>query len=54
MSSQQTLEEVTNREYQYGFVTDIDAETVPQDSMSRLCVGYPTRKRNRSGFLIGA
>ena len=28
MSSQQTLEDVTNREYQYGFVTDIDAETV--------------------------
>ena len=44
MSSQQTLEEVTNREYQYGFVTDIDAETVPPGLDESVVGGSRTKK----------
>ena len=26
----QTIEDLTNREYQWGFVTDVDVDTVPE------------------------
>ena len=28
-TAQKTIEELANREYKYGFVTDVDADTVP-------------------------
>ena len=32
MSTQQPLDEITNREYKAGFVTDIEQETLPAGS----------------------
>ena len=51
MSSQQTLEEVTNREYQYGFVTDIDAETVPP-GLDESVVRWISNKKGEPQWLL--
>ena len=51
MSSQQTLEEVTNREYQYGFVTDIDAETVPP-GLDESVVRWISNKKEEPQWLL--
>ena len=51
MSSQQTLEEVTNREYQYGFVTDIDAETVPP-GLDESVVRWISNKKEELQWLL--
>ena len=53
MSSQQTLEEVTNREYQYGFVTDIDAETVPP-GLDESVVRWISNKKEEPQWLLDA
>ncbi|MEC8050374.1 MAG: Fe-S cluster assembly protein SufB [Myxococcota bacterium] len=51
MSSQQTLEDVTNREYQYGFVTDIDAETVPP-GLDESVVRWISNKKEEPQWLL--
>ena len=42
-----TIEELANREYQYGFVTDIEAETVPRASARTSSASSRQRKASR-------
>ena len=40
-----TMEELVNREYQYGFVTEIEADTVPR-GLTEEIVGLISTKKN--------
>ena len=45
-----TIEELANREYQYGFVTEVEAETVPKglnEEVVRLISSLRDRKSTR-------
>jgi Fe-S cluster assembly protein SufB len=47
-----TIEELANREYQYGFVTDVDAETVPR-GLSEEVVRLISEKKREPTWLLG-
>src|SRR5262245_13401993 len=47
----QTIEELANREYKYGFVTDIDAETAPR-GLSEDIVRLISSKKNEPAWLL--
>jgi Fe-S cluster assembly protein SufB len=47
----QTIEELANREYQYGFVTDVDAETLPK-GLSEEVVRLISAKKNEPAWLL--
>jgi len=40
-----TIEELANREYQYGFVTDVEAETVPKGLIEEVVRLISEKKR---------
>ncbi|OFV90513.1 MAG: Fe-S cluster assembly protein SufB [Acidobacteria bacterium RIFCSPLOWO2_02_FULL_64_15] len=46
-----TIEELTNREYQYGFVTDVEAETVPK-GLSEEVVQLISEKKREPTWLL--
>jgi Fe-S cluster assembly protein SufB len=46
-----TIEELANREYQYGFVTDVDAETVPR-GLSEEVVRLISEKKREPTWLL--
>jgi len=46
-----TIEELANREYQYGFVTDVDAETVPK-GLSEEVVRLISEKKREPAWLL--
>jgi Fe-S cluster assembly protein SufB len=46
-----TIEELTNREYQYGFVTDVEAETVPK-GLSEEVVRLISEKKREPAWLL--
>ena len=46
-----TIEELANREYQYGFVTDVDAETVPK-GLSEEVVRLISEKKREPEWLL--
>jgi Fe-S cluster assembly protein SufB len=46
-----TIEELANREYQYGFVTDVDAETVPK-GLSEDVVRLISEKKQEPAWLL--
>ena len=46
-----TIEELANREYQYGFVTDVDAETVPR-GLSEEVVRLISEKKREPAWLL--
>ena len=46
-----TIEELANREYQYGFVTDVEAETVPK-GLSEDVVRMISAKKNEPEWLL--
>src|SRR6266849_20784 len=46
-----TIEELANREYQYGFVTDVEAETVPK-GLSEEVVRLISEKKGEPAWLI--
>ena len=46
-----TIEELTNREYQYGFVTDVEAETVPK-GLSEKVVRLISEKKREPAWLL--
>src|SRR5512142_3448880 len=50
-TSTNTLEELTNREYQYGFVTDIESETVPPGLNEDVIRLISTKKREPEWLL---
>src|SRR3989441_8470917 len=46
-----TIEELANREYQYGFVTDVEAETVPKGLNEEVVRLISEKKREPSWLL---
>ena len=46
-----TIEELANREYQYGFVTDVEAETVPK-GLSEEVVRLISEKKREPAWLL--
>jgi Fe-S cluster assembly protein SufB len=46
-----SVEELTNREYQYGFVTDIEAETAPR-GLSEEVIRFISAKKNEPEFML--
>ena len=46
-----TIEELTNREYQYGFVTDVEAETVPK-GLNEEVVRLISEKKREPAWLL--
>ena len=46
-----TIEELANREYQYGFITDIEAETVPK-GLNEEVVGLISEKKREPAWLL--
>src|SRR2546425_8471098 len=46
-----TIEELANREYQYGFVTDVEAETVPK-GLSEEVVRLISEKKREPSWLL--
>src|SRR4030095_5829460 len=46
-----TIEELANREYQYGFVTDVEAETIPK-GLSEEVVRLISQKKNEPAWLL--
>src|SRR6202165_5123624 len=46
-----TIEELTNREYQYGFVTDVEAETVPK-GLNKEVVRRISEKKREPAWLL--
>ena len=47
----QTIEELANREYQYGFVTEVDAETIPK-GLNEEVVRLISAKKNEPAWLL--
>ncbi len=47
----QTLQEVTERKYKYGFVTDIEAETAPK-GLNEDVIGFISRKKGEPEWLL--
>jgi Fe-S cluster assembly protein SufB len=47
-----TIEELANREYQYGFVTDVEAETVPK-GLNEEVVRLISEKKREPVWLLG-
>ena len=47
----QTIEELANREYQYGFVTDVEAETLPK-GLNEEVVRLISAKKNEPAWLL--
>src|SRR5216117_4363468 len=45
------IEALTNREYKYGFVTDIEAETIPR-GLSEEIVRFISAKKNEPEWLL--
>ncbi len=50
-SDTQTLEKFTNREYQYGFYTDVEAESAPP-GLSEEIIRFISKKKNEPEFLL--
>jgi Fe-S cluster assembly protein SufB len=50
-SSNEALEKLTQREYQYGFVTDIESDTVPP-GLDESVVRLISHKKNEPGWLL--
>jgi Fe-S cluster assembly protein SufB len=50
-TSTQTIEELANREYKYGFVTDIEADAVPR-GLNEEIVRIISRKKNEPDFML--
>ena len=50
-TTQQTIEELTDKEYRYGFVTDIEAETIPR-GLSEDVVRLISRKKEEPEWLL--
>ena len=46
-----TIEELANREYQYGFVTDVEAETVPK-GLNEEVVRLISAKKREPAWLL--
>ena len=51
MSSQQALREITEQKYRYGFVTDVEADTVPR-GLSEETVRLISAKKNEPRFML--
>ena len=49
-----TIEELANREYKYGFVTDVEAETVPPGLSEDVVRLISEKKASRRGCSSGA
>ena len=47
-----TVEELVNREYKYGFVTDIEQDTAPP-GLSEETVRFISAKKNEPEWLLG-
>jgi hypothetical protein len=45
----QSIEQLANREYKFGFVTDIEQETCPPASTRKSCAASRPRRGSRSG-----
>ena len=45
------VEQVTNQEYKYGFVTDIDADTIPQ-GLNEDIIRLISEKKNEPDWLL--
>jgi len=50
-SSTRTIQDLTEREYKYGFVTDIEAETVPR-GLNEETIRAISAKKNEPGFML--
>ena len=50
-TTQQTIEELTDKEYRYGFVTDVEAETIPR-GLSEDVVRLISRKKEEPEWLL--
>ncbi|MEW6510240.1 MAG: Fe-S cluster assembly protein SufB [Bacteroidota bacterium] len=50
-TEQHTIEELANREYKYGFVTDIEAETAPR-GLSEEIIRFISAKKNEPAWLL--
>ena len=50
-TSTQTIEELATREYKYGFVTDVDTETIPK-GLNEDVVRLISEKKNEPAWLL--
>jgi Fe-S cluster assembly protein SufB len=50
-TEQSTIEELANREYKYGFVTDVEAEAVPR-GLNEDIVGLISSKKSEPAWLL--
>src|ERR1700755_2811766 len=46
-----TIEELANKDYQYGFVTDIETETIPK-ALSETIIGLLSAKKTEPPFML--
>src|SRR4030095_1247660 len=51
MSSQKTIDDLTSREYKYGFVTDVGADTVPP-GLSEDVIRLISSKKDEPEFML--
>jgi Fe-S cluster assembly protein SufB len=51
VSTQAALKELTNRQYKYGFVTDIETDTVPR-GLNEDVIRLISAKKNEPGFML--
>ena len=49
----ENFEKLVKKEYEHGFVTDIDADTIPP-GLSEEIITFISNKKSRSGYSIGA
>ena len=50
-TSTETIEQLANREYKYGFVTDVETETIPK-GLSEDVVRLISQKKNEPEWLL--
>ena len=48
-----TVEKITEQDYKYGFVTDVDSDTIPKGLNEDVVDSSRTKKVSRSGYSTG-